>query len=242
MEFINKQAFVFSCYQISSIDNTLVKKQKLENHTHSDSEKQTEQSVLEDPVKQSQENVTNQTTEMQTDEIRERDKLGEETQDDSIKQKDHTPDAGNFDVKKFIKEKFLVDMPEDFYLFWEFCKEQNPKCPSDAFKAVGLVLVGPYDALANKFCGLEEKDSEQYLLHWRYYYDLPEIQTVAKGNDNTGYHIGYFRDSPDELPTFLASNSADKNGVFELMGDNVFAAVRLVKYSVIKFLYKYKSI
>lgn len=150
-------------------------------------------------------------------------------EDDLVEQKgDHTP----ADVREFIKEKFLVDMPEDFYLFWEFCKEQSPKCPSNAFKDVGLVLVGPYDVLANKFCNVKEKDPEQYLLHWRYYYDLPEIQTVAKGSDHTGYHIGYFRDSPDELPAFLASNCAEKDGVFELMGDNMFAAVRLVNYCV----------
>lgn len=28
-----------------------------------------------------------------------------------------------------IKEKFLVDMPQDFYDFWEFCKDFNPITP-----------------------------------------------------------------------------------------------------------------
>lgn len=34
------------------------------------------------------------------------------------------------DVKENIKRKFLVDMPDDFYSFWEFCKSLNPKDPT----------------------------------------------------------------------------------------------------------------
>jgi len=34
-----------------------------------------------------------------------------------------------------IKEKFLVDMPQDFYDFWEFCKDLNPTAPE------GIVLL-----------------------------------------------------------------------------------------------------
>lgn len=33
------------------------------------------------------------------------------------------------DLQKTIKEKFLVDMPQDFYDFWEFCKHLNPLAP-----------------------------------------------------------------------------------------------------------------
>ena len=35
------------------------------------------------------------------------------------------------DVGKKVKRKFLVDMPEDFYQFWEFCKSidsTHPEC------------------------------------------------------------------------------------------------------------------
>ena len=63
---------------------------------------------------------------------------------------------------------------------------------SDALKsALGLQLVGPYDILAGKHKGIKPKAS--YLLHWRYYYDPPEFQTVVRGDDNTQFHMGYFR-------------------------------------------------
>lgn len=131
-----------------------------------------------------------------------------------------------FDKKEFIKEKFLVDMPEDFYLFWDFCKQLKGDNPKNALASVGLILVGPYDVLANKFTNIVERSPEEYLIHWRYYYDPPEFQTVIKGNDSTGYHIGYFRDEPNALPVFLASNHAKKNGEFNCVGENIFAAVK----------------
>ena len=33
------------------------------------------------------------------------------------------------DVKENVKRKFLVQMPEDFYQFWDFCKSLNPSNP-----------------------------------------------------------------------------------------------------------------
>ena len=33
------------------------------------------------------------------------------------------------DLQSSIKEKFLVDMPQDFYDFWEFCKDLNHTAP-----------------------------------------------------------------------------------------------------------------
>ena len=33
------------------------------------------------------------------------------------------------DVREKVKRKFLVDMPEDFYQFWEFCKSLDPNHP-----------------------------------------------------------------------------------------------------------------
>jgi hypothetical protein len=31
--------------------------------------------------------------------------------------------------REAIKQKFLVDMPEDFYSFWSFCKSVSPDKP-----------------------------------------------------------------------------------------------------------------
>ena len=38
-------------------------------------------------------------------------------------------DRGCTDVRDKVKRKFLVDMPEDFYQFWEFCKSIDPSHP-----------------------------------------------------------------------------------------------------------------
>ncbi|XP_050297921.1 histone PARylation factor 1 [Anthonomus grandis grandis] len=135
--------------------------------------------------------------------------------------------AKSFDVNTFIKQKFLVDMPKDFYQFWSFCKSLKEKCPQEALKDVGLTLVGPFDVLAGKFFDIPEQSEENYLIHWRYFRDPPEFQTVIRGDDRTGYHIGYYRDSPKDMPVFLASNHANTDGVFKVQGDNIFAAVYL---------------
>lgn len=129
------------------------------------------------------------------------------------------------DKKHFIKEKFLVEMPEDFYLFYKFCKTLNSNEPLKAFADVDLLLVGAFDVLAGRFKNANDKNPEEYLIHWRYYYDPPEFQTVLKGDDKRGYHIGYFRDSPEEKPVFLANNCAEIDGIINAMGDNIFAAV-----------------
>lgn len=127
--------------------------------------------------------------------------------------------------KEFIKNKFLVVMPSDFYSFWNFCQNLKHTNPLMALKEVGLALVGPFDVLGKKFENTPEKDIKEYVLHWRYFYDPPEFQTVIASTDNSGYHAGYFRDSPEELPIFLAYNFAKSNGSFTVVGDNLFAAV-----------------
>lgn len=66
-------------------------------------------------------------------------------------------------------------MPDDFYLFWEFCKELSKQNPKEAFKSVGLILVGPYDVLEETF-EVTEQNNDKFVLHWRYYYDPPEFQ------------------------------------------------------------------
>jgi len=131
------------------------------------------------------------------------------------------------DIKSSIKQKFLVDMPEDFYSFWNFCETISKNKPAEALKDVGLFLAGPFDVLSGKIAHSKERRTlQRFLRHWRYYYDPPEFQTVLVSKDKNLYHIGYFRDDPKEMPCFLASNSAAKDGILTPMGPNIFAAVK----------------
>ena len=64
----------------------------------------------------------------------------------------------------------------------------------DALKeSLGLQLVGPYDVLSGSFDDVKESDIISYHLHYRYYYDPPEFLTVLRGDDKTGFHVGYYR-------------------------------------------------
>lgn len=66
-------------------------------------------------------------------------------------------------------------------------------CFSDALvSSVGLKLVGPYDIIAGKHKKAESTDVN-FNLHWRFFYDPPEFQTILVGDSRTQYHMGYFR-------------------------------------------------
>ncbi|KAL8593857.1 hypothetical protein ACOMHN_018069 [Nucella lapillus] len=93
---------------------------------------------------------------------------------------------------------------------------------------LGFTLVGPYDVLAGCHKDVDRNSAGRrpnFLLHWRYYYDPPELLTVVKGDDEKQFHLGYFRDVPTEMPVFVAANSANDNGTITPRGDNLFAAV-----------------
>lgn len=85
----------------------------------------------------------------------------------------------NTDAQKIIKELFLVEMPKDFYQFYEFCKSISKDNPLLACKSAYLKLVGPYDILGGKINMVKKNDKEKYLIHWRYYYDPPEFQVCV---------------------------------------------------------------
>ncbi|NWU99576.1 HPF1 factor, partial [Upupa epops] len=125
------------------------------------------------------------------------------------------------------EECYRLKLPEDFYQFWKFCEELDPEKPSDALvSSIGLTLVGPYDILAGKHKKAKTSDPN-FNLHWRFFYDPPEFQTIIVGDSKTQYHMGYFRDVPDELPVWVGANEAKKGCVISQVGDNVFAAVKL---------------
>ncbi|XP_075786311.1 histone PARylation factor 1 isoform X1 [Pelodiscus sinensis] len=130
-------------------------------------------------------------------------------------------------LRQEVESCYRLRMPEDFYQFWKFCEELKPDKPSEALvSSIGLKLVGPYDILAGKHKRATSANLN-FNLHWRFFYDPPEFQTIIAGDSKTQYHMGYFRDVPDELPVWVGSNEAKKSCVISQIGDNVFAAVKL---------------
>ena len=48
--------------------------------------------------------------------------------DEEVEEEVAAPDSP-VDVKDNIKQKFLVEMPDNFYHFWDFCKRENKSSP-----------------------------------------------------------------------------------------------------------------
>lgn len=130
--------------------------------------------------------------------------------------------ATSTDHAQDIKQKFLVSMPQDFYQLWKFCQEIKPEKPECGLCDVGLWLVGAYDVLSGRLQGSESTLAD-YLTHWRFYYDPPELQTVVYGG--CGFHLGYWRDSPGDDPVFVGSNTVTRGCRVDKAGCNIFAAI-----------------
>lgn len=130
---------------------------------------------------------------------------------------------------EFIRHKFLVEMPPDFYAFWKFLEQLKPNAKGEEIlmyleNQFHLLAVGPFEFLAGKFNKAKIHEPGDYLRHWRFYYDPPEFQTVfvRKG---TGIHYGYWRDDPHDKETLLlARNDSTKGCEFEFVAGNIFDA------------------
>lgn len=133
----------------------------------------------------------------------------------------------NVDIREELRLKFKVEMPQDFFDFWDYCKSINPAKPSEALKEdISLVLGGPYDVMAGRLkCVKGQRPN--YLLHHRFFYDPPEFQTVLLGDEKKQHHLGYYRDEPLKAPVFIASNSAAEGCTITTQGENIFAAAKL---------------
>ncbi|XP_074621172.1 histone PARylation factor 1-like isoform X2 [Acropora palmata] len=160
------------------------------------------------------------------DEVRSPEKKRRKTEKTPPERKDKDHDEKFVLRKQELVERFKVEFPKDFFDFWEFCKKLNLRNPCGALnELLGLNLVGPYDVLSGAYDDIEDSNITSYHLHWRYFYDPPEFLTVIRGDDKTGYHMGYYRDDPKSPPVFVASNQAEKNCEFTVLGENLFAAV-----------------
>jgi hypothetical protein len=83
--------------------------------------------------------------------------------------------VSDVDAQKIILDLFLVEMPKDFFQFYEFWKNISKNNSLSIHNSVCLKLVGPYDVLEGKI-KYSEGDQNKLLTHWRYYYDPPEFQ------------------------------------------------------------------
>lgn len=98
--------------------------------------------------------------------------------DEKIEKKTRIPNSTLDDKKRTIKKLFLTEMPLDFYQFYEFCKANSKVDPTLAFKIVNLKLVGPFDIMSEQLTEIQDHDN--YLRHWRYFYDPPEFQVSGQ--------------------------------------------------------------
>lgn len=133
------------------------------------------------------------------------------------------------DRPRFLRQMFYAIFQQEFYDFWEFCKTINADHPEKAFEQFGLKLVGPFDVLAGKFDNSPLYEPIEYLTHWRFFYDVPEFQTVLV-KDQTEIHYGYWKDIPlegDLSPTnnLIARNDAAKGCEMKMVAANMFQAV-----------------
>lgn len=130
-----------------------------------------------------------------------------------------------------LKEKLLVDMPDDFYLLHEFLQDTEV---SNTFAELGLHCTGPYDILNGKIKEDSQLTPRELHLHGRHYYDPPEVMSVVCARNSDGFHIGYLRDDPKDLPSLLVSNKSEINGEFTACGNNIFAAVYIFCQTLMK--------
>lgn len=92
-------------------------------------------------------------------------------------------------------------------------------------KDLGLKLAGPFDVLNGTLDETNIGDEEKNLTNSRFYYDTPELQTVIVSSGDSKYHLGYFRDTPDEIRPVVVSNDPDKSCEITGVADNLFAAI-----------------
>lgn len=127
-----------------------------------------------------------------------------------------------------IHKLFLVKMPEDFFLFWDFAKTINHRKPCSAFAqgCLDWTLVGPYDVLSGLITDFHGFSKESLLRHCRFYFDPPEFQTVIVKKDAPKTHYGYFRDEPDQVNPIVVMNRLSQGGQLHEVGDNLFTLLK----------------
>lgn len=126
--------------------------------------------------------------------------------------------------KKLLLDVYGLSFPKDFYDLWDFCTEINPITPRKALvPTLQFELIGPYEVLSKELKVDNDENRIKIHLHWRFYYDPPELMTtiVSKDKREPTYHVGYWRDDPKDDDCVIARTGGD-NWSVSALGDNIF--------------------
>ena len=139
---------------------------------------------------------------------------------------DIVPEKEGAKVEEEIGALLGVEMPPDFYSFWEFAKTVNKENPLLCLSPVSLKLCGAFELLAGTVPSRAPRSRSLFLTHQRFHFDPPELQTVVCETSHTkGVHLGYFRDSPDQAPSLVVVGVEAQGAKLASVGDNLFAGV-----------------
>lgn len=89
--------------------------------------------------------------------------------------------------------------------------------PLKVLECLNVSLVGPFEYLRGD---LDSLSDEQLLTHYRYYFDLPEFQTIMVQREDADHiHYGYWRDDPEKNPVGICKSKGGRV-VLESAGKN----------------------
>eukprot|EP01084_Bolivina_argentea_P281151 480996_1 len=112
-----------------------------------------------------------------------------------------SPNAINIDkLKEELFNTYHTKFGWTFFKFWEFILSiTKPNCnPLNTLNCLNLQLVGPFEYINGN---LNTLSNDEILIHHRYYFDLPEFQTlIIELNNINNIHYGYWRDNPNYNP------------------------------------------
>ena len=129
-------------------------------------------------------------------------------------------------VEEEVKDLLGVEMPQDFYSFWDFACTVNKESPLLCLSPVGLKLCGAFEILAGTVPSSAPRSRALYLTHHRFHYDPPELQSlVCETSFDKGVHMGYFRDGPNQAPSLVVVGVESQGSKLTALGDNLFAGV-----------------
>merc|ERR1719341_2402187 len=129
-------------------------------------------------------------------------------------------------VEEEVDALLGLEMPPDFYSFWDFACTVNKENPLLCLSSVGLKLCGAFEILAGTVPSSAPRSRSLYLTHHRFHYDSPELQTlICETSYAKGVHLGYFRDIPTQTPSLVMVGVESQGAKLTALGDNLFAGV-----------------